>query len=138
MSRRAIIFHGTGGSPAYCWYSWLGQRLTERRNQAEVPHLPGINTEPIGTFLPKLMRGFTFDEDTVSVWHSDGAALLLALLEQLEVTVPISVLVAGYSTPLNDDRQGWALFDRLGGTQIIRPEGHSETPTLELVDRLIP
>jgi predicted alpha/beta hydrolase family esterase len=98
MSRRAIIFHRTGGSPAYCWYSWLGQRLTERRNQAEVPHLPGINTEPIGTFLPKLMRGFTFDEDTVLDWHSGGAALLLALLEQLEVTVPISVLVAGYST----------------------------------------
>jgi predicted alpha/beta hydrolase family esterase len=173
MSPRAIIFHGTGGSPAYCWYRWLEQRLRERGYQVEVPHLPGINTEPIATFLPKVLAGHTIDENTVLIGHSGGAALLLALLEQLPVTVPMAVLVAGYSTPPNeddepvlkaeydwarirshvddiyfvnsaddpygcDDRQGRALFDRLGGTQIIRPEGHFETPTLELVDRLIP
>lgn len=173
MSRRAIIFHGTGGSPAYCWYGWLGQRLTGRGYQVEIPHLPGINVEPIDTFLPTVLAGRTFDDETVLVGHSGGAALLLALLQQLEVRVPMAVLVAGYSTPPNeqpepvlqaeydwarirahvgdlyflnsvqdpygcDDRQGRALFDRLGGTQIVRPEGHFETPTLELVDRLIP
>lgn len=173
MSPRAIIFHGTGGSPAYCWYRWLAQQLTERGYQVEVPHLPGINTEPIATFLPKALAGRAIDENTVLVGHSGGAALLLAILEELTVTVPMAVLVAGYSTPPNeddepvlkaeydwarirshvddlyflnsaddpygcDDRQGRALFDRLGGTQIIRPEGHFETLTLELVDRLIP
>lgn len=173
MSRRAIIFHGTGGAPGYCWYRWLGEQLTQRGYQVEVPHLPGINVEPIDTFLPKVLSDFTFDEDTVLVGHSGGAALLLSLLEHLEVTVPLAVLVAGYGTRpgseeepvlqmdydwsrirshvtdiyfLNsvqdpygcDDRQGRALFDQLGGTQIIRPEGHFETPTLELVDRLIP
>jgi predicted alpha/beta hydrolase family esterase len=173
MSRRAIIFHGTGGSPAYCWYRWLEKQLTERGYQVELPHLPGINTEPISTFLPKVLASQTVDEDTVLIGHSGGAALLLALLEQVTVRVPMAVLVAGYSTPPNDDeepvlqsdydwaairshvediyflnsvddpygcddRQGRALFDRLGGTQIIRPEGHFETPTLELVDRLIP
>lgn len=173
MSRRAIIFHGTGGAPAYCWYQWLGQRLTERGYQVEVPHLPGINMEPIETFLPRVLSDFAFDHDTVLVGHSGGAALLLSLLEHLEVRVPLAVLVAGYGTPPNDqeepvlqaeydwarirsnvtdiyflnsaqdpygcdDQQGRALFDQLGGTQIIRPEGHFETPTLELVDRLIP
>ena len=174
MSRRAVIFHGTGGSPAYCWYGWLGDQLTARGYQVQVPHHPGINTEPIDTFLPKVLAAHTFDENTVLVGHSGGAALLLALLEQLEVTVPQAILVAGYSTPpsadeaepvlqaeydwdrirshvrdiyfLNsvrdpygcDDRQGRKLFDRLGGTQIIRPEGHFETATLDLVDRLIP
>ena len=173
MSRRAIIFHGTGGAPGYCWYRWLGQQLTERGYEVEIPHLPGINVEPIGTFLPTVLSGHTIDEDTVLVGHSGGAALLLALLEQVQVKVPLAVLVAGYSTPPNDseepvlqdeydwvrirsnvqdiyflnsaqdpygcdDRQGRALFDQLGGTQIIRPEGHFETPTLELVDRLIP
>lgn len=173
MSRRAIIFHGTGGSPAYCWYRWLGKQLTDRGYQVEVPHLPGINTEPIETFLPSVLAGFTFDDDTVLVGHSGGAALLLAVLQHVEVTVPMAVLVAGYSTPPNqqhepvlqaaydwprirshvrelyflnavqdpygcDDRQGRAMFEQLGGTQIIRPEGHFETPTLELLDRLIP
>jgi predicted alpha/beta hydrolase family esterase len=152
----------------------LGRQLTARGYQVEVPHHPGINTEPIDTFLPKVLAAHTFDENTVLVGHSGGAALLLALLQQLEVTVPQAILVAGYSTPPSadedepvlqaqydwdrirsrvrdiyfvnsvqdpygcDDRQGRALFDRLGGTQIIRPEGHFETATLELVDRLIP
>lgn len=173
MTRRAIIFHGTGGSPAYCWYRWLGQQLTERGYQVEIPHLPGINTEPISTFLPHVISSNSFDEETVLVGHSGGAALLLALLEHLEVKVPMAVLVAGYSTPPNDeeepvlqpsydwarikshvdelyflnsaadpygcdDRQGRAMFDQLGGTQIVVPEGHFETSTLELVDRLIP
>ena len=173
MSRRAIIFHGTGGSPAYCWYRWLGQQLTDRGYEVDIPHLPGINTEPIITFLPTVMAGHSIDENTVLVGYSGGAALLLAVLEQLQVKVPMAILVAGYSTPPNgeeepvlqseydwarikshvddiyfvnsvndpygcDDRQGRTLFDRLGGTQIIRPEGHFETPTIELVDRLIP
>jgi hypothetical protein len=41
-----------------------------------------------------------------------------------------------------DARQGRAMFDRLGGTQIIRDEGHfgapgQDYPTFELLDRLI-
>ena len=139
----------------------------------EVPHLPGINIEPIDTFLPTILAGHTFDQDTVLVGHSGGAALLLALLERLEAKAPMAILVAGYSTPPNQEEepvlqpsydwarikgnvddiyflnsvddpygcdagQGRAMFDQLGGTQIIRPAGHFETATLELVDRLIP
>lgn len=105
MTRRAIIFHGTGGSPAYCWYRWLGRQLTERGYQVDIPHLPGINTEPISTFLPQVLSGFSVDDETVLVGHSGGAALLLALLEKLEVKVPMAVLVAGYSTPPSDEEE---------------------------------
>jgi hypothetical protein len=107
-----------------------------------------------------------FDEQTVLVGHSGGAALLLAVLEHIDTTVAQAVLVAGYSTPPNasdepvlqegydwdairshvrdlyfvnsvidpygcDAAQGRAMFDRLGGTQIIRDDG------FELLDRLI-
>ncbi len=173
MTRRAIIFHGTGGSPKYCWYSWLGERLTARGYEVDLPHLAGINTEPISTFLPKVLSSHTVDADTVLVGHSGGAALLLAILEHVEVTVPLAILVAGYSTRPNDgeepvlqseydwagirshvedlyfinsvddpygcnDKQGRAMFDRLGGTQIIKEKGHFETSTFELLDRLVP
>jgi uncharacterized protein len=30
VQRKAIIFHGTGGSPEGCWYRWLDRRLAER------------------------------------------------------------------------------------------------------------
>jgi predicted alpha/beta hydrolase family esterase len=143
-----------------------------------VPHLPGINVEPIAGFLPKVLNGFRFDDETVLVGHSGGAALLLAILEQVEVPVAQAVLVAGYCTRPNtaeepvlkqdydwtairagvrdiyfinsredpygcDEHQGRAMFERLGGTQIVRDDGHfgdydQPYETFELLDRLIP
>jgi predicted alpha/beta hydrolase family esterase len=178
MPNNAIILHGTGGHPdALGWYRWLGRRLEERGYAVEIPHYPGVNVEPIATFLPKVLAGHTFDPETVLVGHSGGAALLLAVLEHIDVTVAQAVLVAGYWTQPNtedepvlqdsydwasirahardlvfinsvhdpygcDDRQGRAMFDRLGGTQIIRDDGHfgdfdQPFPTFELLDRLI-
>ena len=178
MPKNAIIFHGTSGHPdALGWYRWLGGRLAERGYAVEIPHYPGMNVEPIGTFLPKVLASHTFDADTVLVGHSGGAALLLAVLEHIDVTVAQAVLVAGYWTPPNtedepvlqaaydwasikahardfviinsvhdpygcDDTQGRAMFDRLGGTQIVRDDGHfgdydQPFPTFELLDRLI-
>ena len=177
MSRNAIIFHGTGANPEVLWLPWLRRRLTQRGYAVEVPHLPGLNVEPIDTFLPGVLAGRTFDEDTVLVGHSGGAALLLAVLERIDVPVARAFLVAGYSTRPNtsdepvlraeydwaairagvrdvyfinsrddpygcDDRQGRVMFERLGGTQIIRDDGHFGGPdqpyeTFELLDRLI-
>jgi hypothetical protein len=37
-----------------------------------------------------------------------------------------------------DADQGRAMFDRLGGTLVVRNDGHFLTDTLEVVDRLIP
>jgi predicted alpha/beta hydrolase family esterase len=177
VPRNAIIFHGTGGNPEVCWYQWLGRRLTERGYTVEIPHYPDVNVEPIVTFLPKVLTNHRFDEHTVLVGHSGGAALLLAILEHIDVTVSQALLVAGYSTKPNtsdepvlqpsydwasirssardlyfvnsrkdpygcDDTQGRAMFERLGGTQIVRDDGHfgdhdQPYPTFELLDRLI-
>ncbi|GAA1857466.1 alpha/beta hydrolase [Myceligenerans crystallogenes] len=101
MSRNALILHGTGARPEWLWYSWLGSRLRERGYDVVVPHHPGINVDPLADVLPQVLA-HRFDEETVLVGHSGGAALLLAVLERLEVAVAQSVLVAGYSTPPND------------------------------------
>jgi uncharacterized protein len=177
MRRRAIIFHGTGGHPDYAWYRWLGQRLEERGYEVELPHYPNLNEEPIATFLPQVLANHVFDESTVLVGHSGGAALLLALLEHLETPVAQAVLVAGYSTRPNESEepvlqdsyewariranvgdlcfvnsvrdpygcdadQGRAMFDRLGGTLVIRDEGHfgdidDPYPRFPLLDKLV-
>ncbi|MFC7623125.1 alpha/beta hydrolase [Microlunatus sp. GCM10028923] len=173
MNRSAIIFHGTGANPDVCWLPWLRERLTERGFAVEAPHYPGLNVEPIDAFLPEVLANHTFDDGTVLVGHSGGAALLLALLQHLDVTVAQAILVAGYATEPNDseepvlqrdydwaaikehvrdlvfinspadpygcdDRQGRAMFDRLGGTLIIRNGGHyDDLDSFELLDRLI-
>lgn len=177
MNRTAIIFHGTGAHPDVVWLPWLRERLTKRGYAVQAPHYPTLNAEPISTFLPKVLANDTFDENTVLIGHSGGAALLLAILEHIDTPVAQAVLVAGYSTPPNtndepvlqdeydwaaitahvrdiyfinsindpagcDDRQGRRMFDMIGGTQIIRNDGHfgdenQPYPTFELVDRLI-
>lgn len=101
MAKKAIIFHGTGARPEWIWYPWLAERLARRGYSVEVPHYPGINVEPIAAMLPKVLGAHPCDEETVLVGHSGGAALLLALLEKLDHTVPQAFLVAGYSTPPN-------------------------------------
>ncbi|KHK97150.1 alpha/beta hydrolase [Microbacterium mangrovi] len=178
MSRNAIIFHGTGGSPDVAWYPWLDARLTDRGYRVERPFHPRLNVDPVAEFLPGVLASHAFDTETVLIGHSGGAALLLALLEHLETPVAQSILVAGYATRVNeseepvlqeaydwdriranagdlyfinsvtdpygcDANQGRFMFDRLGGTQIIRDEGHfgdydQPYDTFELVDRLIP
>jgi predicted alpha/beta hydrolase family esterase len=177
VQRKAIIFHGTGGDAEGCWYRWLGRRLAERGHAVEIPHYPDLNVEPIATFLPKVLANHGFDEHTVLVGHSGGAALLLAVLEHIDATVSQAGLVAGYCTQPNtedepvlpagydwaaikahardlyfinsrrdpcgcDDRQGRAMFERLGGTQIVRDDGHfgdHDQPyqTFELLDKLV-
>jgi len=98
MTGKAIIFHGTGGNPDVAWYPWLAGRLRERGFSVEARHYPGLNVEPIATFLPGVLAAHRFDEQTVLIGHSGGAALLLALLEHLDVTVAQAILVAGYCT----------------------------------------
>ena len=103
--RRAIIFHGTGAHPDVVWLPWLRRRLSERGFVVEAPHYPHLNVEPIATFLPKVLASHTFDEDTVLVGHSGGAALLLAVLEHVDTTVAQAILVAGYCTTLGDEEE---------------------------------
>ena len=177
MRKNAILFHGTGANPDVIWLPWLRKQLTGRGYAVEVPHYPGVNAEPIATFLPKVLAGHSFDEDTVLVGHSGGAALLLAVLEHIDVTVKQAILVAGYSTKPNtsdepvlqdgydwaairahandlyfvnstndpygcDDKQGRVLLDHLGGTLIVREDGHfgdynQPYDTFPLLDKLI-
>jgi predicted alpha/beta hydrolase family esterase len=177
MTPNAIIFHGTGGDPQNCWYPWLGARLEARGYAVEIPHYPGLNRDPIEAFLPTVLAGHAFDDGTVLVGHSGGAALLLGILEHIDTRVSQAVLVAGYATRPNtaeepvlqntydwekikahvrdlyfvnsardpygcDAAQGRSMLDRLGGTQIVRNEGHfgdidDPSPSFELLDRLI-
>src|SRR5713101_545023 len=97
MNKKAIIFHGTDCKPTDFWYPWLSKQLQNRGFTVEVPSYPNINHEPIGTFLPKVLKAHTFDENTTIIGHSAGGPLLLSILENIEAILPQAILVAGYS-----------------------------------------
>jgi hypothetical protein len=112
-------------SPGNFWYPWLAARLAGRGYAVEVTHYPGLNVEPIATFLPTVLNGHSFDTETVLVGHSSGAALLLALMEHVEVTVAQAVLVAGYSTrpntadePVLQEHYNWTAIRSHAGTAL--------------------
>ncbi len=67
--------------------------------------------------MPLVLADHTFDEDTVLVGHSGGAALLLAVLEHIEARVDQAILVAGYCTqpgsedePVLQDAYDWSVI----------------------------
>jgi serine hydrolase len=102
VSKKAIIFHGTDCKPddPIYWYGWLGEQLKVAGYEVEVPYYPGINHEPIETFLPKVLKSHVFDDETVLVGHSAGGPLLLSILENIDAVIPKAILVAGYSMRL--------------------------------------
>jgi predicted alpha/beta hydrolase family esterase len=161
---KAIIFHGTDNSPTDYWYGWLKAELERAGLEVELPHYPELNREQIDNFLPKVLQGHSFTDDTVLVGHSAGAPLILSLLEHISGPVACAFLVAGYSRRLTGERdpvlqksydwdrikqnvhdmtfinsvvdpwgcdaeQGRVMFEQLGGTQIIRNEGHFGSTT---------
>lgn len=182
MPKKAIIFHGTDckpDDPVY-WYAWLRRQLKAAGYEVETPYYPDINHEPIETFLPKVLKNHSIDEETVLIGHSAGGPLLLSILENVETVILQAILVAGYSMRFPkeekdpvlqesydwekikahvkdiyfinstndpwgcDDKQGRTMFDHLGGTQIIRNEGHFGSrsknqpyKTFPLLERLI-
>ena len=81
MDKRAIIVHGTGGHPDHCWYRWLGARLAARDYVVEIPHYPGLNRDPIETFLVE------------RYWPDVDLAQLQAAMPRLEAAV--EVMAAG-------------------------------------------
>jgi predicted alpha/beta hydrolase family esterase len=111
MNKRAVIFHGTGGTPDVCWYKWLGNNLTQRGFDVEIPYFPTINIEPISTFLPKVFASQVFDENTILIGHSAGATLLLSILEKSTNVIPQAFFVAGYATKPNESEEPFLQSD---------------------------
>src|SRR5438128_1890927 len=109
--KNAVIFHGTDDNPDRHWYKWLGGELEKEGYTIKIPYNPTINKEPIATFLPKIMKQHTFDNDTLLVGHSAGGPLILSILEHIDVQIRKAVLVAGYCTHLDDQMDGPVLQD---------------------------
>ena len=83
MIKRAVILHGTNGSPSELkWQVWLRELLESSGYEVFFPQLPDCDKPDLqkyDTFLQASGWDFT---DNVIVGHSSGATTLLHLLQQ--------------------------------------------------------
>jgi predicted alpha/beta hydrolase family esterase len=78
--KRAVILHGTDGSPDINWFPWLQNKLETNDYEVWTPLLPDNHTpnrEVYNNFLFNSEWDFT---DNVIVGHSSGAVSVLNLL----------------------------------------------------------
>ncbi len=92
---RAIIIHGTKGSPEGNWYHWLASELSKLGVESIVPQMPTPENQTL-TDWQKAFKEQCGDitSDSILIGHSCGAVLLMRLLEESEETAAFTVLVA--------------------------------------------
>jgi len=79
--KKAVLLHGTSGSPESNWLPWLKTQLTYRNYRVWVPNLPGNempNWQVYNDFLLDSDWDFT---DNLVIGHSSGAVAVLNLLQ---------------------------------------------------------
>ena len=92
---RAIIVHGTKGSPEGNWFKWLACQLEEMGIQADIPRMPTPENQSLLSWHSAFHKqSMTVEHDTILVGHSTGAVFVLRLLEQLQAPVFCSALVS--------------------------------------------
>lgn len=78
---KAVILHGTGGSPEGNWFRWLENELRAKGLAVWLPELPHAEQPSLREEIEFVRRNapFTLDAETVIIGHSSGASLALAL-----------------------------------------------------------
>ena len=94
--RRAVILHGTQGSPEGNWFRWLESELHERGFQTWLPQLPHADKPNLQEWIDFIDNQCPFDIDdtTMLVGHSSGATL--ALLYSIQHPVGQVIAVAPF------------------------------------------
>ena len=96
--KRAVILHGTDGSPSANWFPWLKQQLEQRDYAVLVPDLPQNHTPNRQTYNDFLLEQDWDFADNLIVGHSSGAVSILNLLmDDRFPTIKCGVLVGAWA-----------------------------------------
>lgn len=82
--KKAVILHGTLGSPEGNWYQWLETELLAKGFEVWVPTLPRADQPTLHEWAVYVHenRPFELDAQTLVVGHSSGAILALILAQR--------------------------------------------------------
>jgi predicted alpha/beta hydrolase family esterase len=99
--KKAVLLHGTDGSPEYCWFPWLTKLLQVAGLETYVPLLPENHT-PNRFLYDEFLQNSGWDfNDNLLIGHSSGATTVLNLLQSDWFPKVDSVVLVG--TFLNEN-----------------------------------
>lgn len=96
--KRAVILHGTDGSPQGVWIPWLKARLEKHGYTVWAPELPANHTPNRKTYNNFLLSSDWDFTDNLVIGHSAGAVSVLNLLEDARCPhIATAVMVSAWS-----------------------------------------
>jgi lincosamide nucleotidyltransferase A/C/D/E len=105
--KKAVILHGTDGTPQDNWFPWLQEQLVKLGYKVWVPELPQADKPNIQRYNEYISRHIPWpiDKDTILIGHSSGAVAILGLLQSLtkETVVKACYLVGAFKDDLGWD-----------------------------------
>ena len=115
--KKAVLLHGTDGSPNDHWFPWLKKELEENEYQVFAPTLPENHTPNRDVYEAFLKNSGWDFSDNLLVGHSSGTTTILNLLmADWFPSVKASVLVGTFLNEKLLNKQEWytpGQFDRL-------------------------
>lgn len=94
---RAVIVHGTGGTPGGNWFPWLARELELRGIEVTVPQFPTWEGQSLDAWLERFVQELgSYDGADLLIGHSTGAAFLSHILVRRTVPALAAFYVAGY------------------------------------------
>ena len=95
---KALIFHGTYGSPQGNWFEWLQEHLMMEGWQVAIPTLPTPEEQSLDNWKQALATQVPgFQDVDVMIGHSCGGSFALRLLEeglaQPQQTILVSAVI---------------------------------------------
>jgi len=91
-----VILHGTGETKESFWFPWLTKALEERGYTVSLPQLPDADNPDLKNWLPVALEE-TYTPETVLIGHSAGGPLQLSVLENIDLPIKQTIIVAGYA-----------------------------------------
>lgn len=79
---KALIFHGTLGSPQGNWFSWLKNELIKKGWDADAPAFPTPEGQSLDSWFKTLKQIKDYQNTDVLIGHSLGPTFILKVLEQ--------------------------------------------------------
>ncbi len=114
---KALIFHGTQGSPQGNWFQWLQEQLMIEGWQVAVPTLPTPDNQSLENWKQALAAQVPgFHDVDVVIGHSSGGTFALRLLEEGLVKPKQTILVSTVIDTINNNE-----YDTLNKSFIDAP-----------------